>query len=48
MSRARDKGTAWESNVVRFLADRGWPNAERRALAGVNDRGVEDSREWAS
>jgi hypothetical protein len=39
VSRARAKGTAWESCVVDFLRSRGWPNAERRALNGRADRG---------
>lgn len=38
MSRARAKGTAWESEVVRFLRE-WWPAAERRALAGAKDLG---------
>lgn len=39
MSRNRAKGTAWESAIVRALIDNGWPHAERRALAGANDKG---------
>lgn len=39
MSASRRKGTAWESSVVTYLIDRGWPHAERRALAGANDKG---------
>ena len=39
MSASKSKGTAWETAIVRFLKDRGWPNAERRALGGANDRG---------
>ncbi len=39
MSRQRAKGTAWESEIVRFLRANGWPHAERRALGGSNDRG---------
>ena len=38
MTRARSKGTAWESAIVTFLRDQGWPNAERRPLNGANDR----------
>jgi predicted lipoprotein len=39
MSKSRRVGTAWESAVVTYLRERGWPYAERRALAGSNDRG---------
>jgi Holliday junction resolvase len=39
MSRARAKGTAWESAIVNYLRDHGWPHAERRSLSGANDRG---------
>jgi hypothetical protein len=39
MSAARRKGTSWESQIVAFLRDRGWPMSERRALNGKNDRG---------
>lgn len=39
MSRSRAKGTAWESQIVRYLQDRGWPYVERRALNGSVDRG---------
>jgi hypothetical protein len=39
VSRSRDRGTAWESAVVRYLRASGWPYAERRALAGNQDRG---------
>lgn len=39
MSASRRKGTAWESAIVDFLRLRGWPNAERRAMGGANDRG---------
>lgn len=38
-NRNRDKGTAWASEIVRFLQARGWPNAERRAQTGAHDRG---------
>jgi len=36
---SKRKGTAAESLVVSTLIDRGWPHAERRALAGSADRG---------
>jgi len=39
MSASRRKGTAWESAVVAFLQERGFPYAERRALRGTDDRG---------
>lgn len=39
MSKAKAKGTAAESAVVTYLAGHGFPHAERRALAGVNDLG---------
>ena len=39
MSRNKQKGTAFETLVVRYLAEHGFPHAERRALAGTYDRG---------
>ena len=39
MSRSKDRGTAWETAIVRFLNTNGFPYAERRALRGGNDRG---------
>lgn len=39
MSKAKQKGTAWERRVVDHLAANGFPYAERRALEGTNDRG---------
>lgn len=39
MSAARRKGTAWETAVVRYLNEHGWPHAERRALHGGLDKG---------
>ena len=38
-NRSKAKGTAWESAIVTYLRDRGWPHAERRTLNGSNDRG---------
>jgi hypothetical protein len=32
-------GTNWETAVVRFLMDHGYPRAERRALSGGLDKG---------
>lgn len=39
MNRSKIKGTAAETDVVRFLATVGFPHAERRALKGAQDRG---------
>lgn len=39
MSRNKQRGTAWESAVVRFLQGVGFVHTERRALAGNKDRG---------
>ena len=39
MSANKRKGTAWESQVVAYLRDRGWMHVERRALNGAKDRG---------
>jgi hypothetical protein len=39
VSAAKAKGTAAETAVVRFLQANGYPHAERRALAGAQDRG---------
>ncbi len=36
---SKRKGTAAEVAVVGYLQQNGFPHAERRALAGVNDRG---------
>ena len=36
---ARGKGTHAESQVVTYLAEHGFPDAERRALNGAKDRG---------
>ena len=38
-NRSRDKGTAWESSIVNYLQQAGWPHAERRARNGAHDRG---------
>lgn len=39
MSKARAKGTHGENGVVNFLIEKGFTHAERRALAGINDKG---------
>ena len=38
-NKPKAKGTAFESAVVACLQANGYPNAERRALSGVLDRG---------
>ena len=39
MNPSKAKGTAWESSVVSYLNDNGFPYAERRALQGNLDKG---------
>ena len=39
MSRAKAKGTRWESDIVAYLREHGFPHAERRALSGRADKG---------
>jgi len=39
VSKQKQKGTRAENQVVEFLKQNGFPYAERRALAGVNDKG---------
>lgn len=39
MSKAKQKGTAAETAVVRYLRDNGFIHAERRALHGTLDKG---------
>lgn len=36
---AKDAGTRWETAVVDALIAHGWPHAERRRLAGAQDKG---------
>ena len=38
-NRAKAKGTAAETAVVGYLREQGWPHAERRTLAGNQDKG---------
>jgi hypothetical protein len=39
VSASKQKGTAWETAIVRYLHEVGVPHAERRALNGTKDRG---------
>lgn len=39
MSKARAKGTLGENGVIQVLIENGFKHAERRALAGINDKG---------
>jgi hypothetical protein len=39
MSKQKQKGTAYETAVVRYLQDNGFPHAERSPLYGSGDRG---------
>ena len=39
MNKAKQKGTAYETAVVRFLAEETGAWVERRALSGTNDKG---------
>lgn len=39
MNIPRTKGTWAEGQVAAYLCDHGWPYAERRALAGITDKG---------
>lgn len=39
MNASKAKGTKWESEIVRYLIQSGWPHAERRALNGAKDKG---------
>jgi len=39
VNRAKQKGTSWETAIVRYLVSRGWLHAERRTLSGAHDRG---------
>lgn len=36
---SKNKGTAWETEIVRYLKEQGFPNVERRTLSGAHDRG---------
>lgn len=39
MSAGKAKGTRWESRIVAFLRDHGFPFADRVPLSGAKDRG---------
>ncbi|MFC5187111.1 hypothetical protein [Actinomadura harenae] len=39
MNKPKQRGTAAETAVVRYLRGHGWPSAERRALRGRDDAG---------
>jgi hypothetical protein len=39
VNKSKSKGTIAENLVVGYLCENGWPHAERRALAGILDRG---------
>lgn len=39
VNRPKILGTQFETDVVRYLHDHGYPQAERRALAGIVDKG---------
>jgi hypothetical protein len=38
-NRSKAKGTSWESAIVAYLTELGWPHVERRTLNGAKDRG---------
>jgi hypothetical protein len=38
-NRSKQRGTSWESAVVAYLQQCGWPHAERRVLHGSQDKG---------
>lgn len=38
-NRSKQKGTSWESAIVAYLTELGWPHVERRTLNGAKDRG---------
>lgn len=39
VNRSKQKGTAYETEIVQYLRGRGWVHAERRTLSGAHDRG---------
>ena len=42
------KGAQWESDLVTALQENGWPRAERRRLAGTQDKGdvINGPEDW--
>ena len=36
---SKKRGSAWESSIVAYLIERGWPHVQRRTLQGSKDRG---------
>ena len=38
-NRSKATGTRWESAIVAYLTEQGWPHVERRTLSGAKDRG---------
>lgn len=54
-NRSKNRGTAWETAVVKYLRENGFPGAERRALSGSNDKGditvcpgiIAECKDWA-
>lgn len=39
VNRSKQKGTAYETEIVAYLRGRGWVHAERRTLSGSHDKG---------
>ena len=39
MNKSKQKGTSWESAIVKWLNENGWPIVERRTLSGAADKG---------
>lgn len=39
VSASKQRGTVWESRIVAYLREKGWPHVERRTLSGAKDRG---------
>ena len=39
MSKSKARGTKWETAVVNYMRDNGFPTAERRTLSGSDDKG---------
>jgi hypothetical protein len=39
VNRSKARGTQFESSIVKYLKDNGWPHADRLTLSGSQDRG---------